>query len=88
MRKHRPIVLGPRKVRRQEKVGVRFCGTRHDSPSVGLRRPLPESVAKDSRRMAERETGEQDAEWWGDRDFLRFIGVSAGRRGTGGEHAA
>jgi hypothetical protein len=88
MRKRRPIVLGRLKVGQPEKVSVRFCGTRHDSPSVGLRRRPPESVAKDSHRMAERETGEQDAEWWGDRDFLRFIEVSAGRRGTGGEHAA
>ena len=88
MRKHRPIVLSRLKVGRPEKIVVRFCGARHDSPSVGLQIHPPESVAKDSRRMAERETGEQDAEWWGDRDFLRFIEVSAGIRGTGWEHAA
>jgi hypothetical protein len=40
---------------------------------------------KDSGRMAGGETGEQKAEWWGNRDFLRFTKHGQGYEGPAGK---
>jgi hypothetical protein len=68
IRKHRPIAL----LKRNEKnrCPVLRCPSR--DPVYRPAKAFPESLAKDSRRMAERETGEQGAGRSGIRYFLRY----------------